>query len=218
MSLYYNKTPRVTVRRRAGRGSYQRATIDPILDEGLVGHLAFAVDGQPYTLPMLYARGEGELFLHGSPLSRLIRNLAKGVPACFTVTLLDGIVLARSAFHHSINYRSVVVLGTARVIGDREEKHEALRMLVEQTMPGRSHHVRGPSDEELLATEVVALAIREASAKVRSGPPIDAGRDYELPVWAGEVPLKLVPGEPVTDERCSEPIPDHVSDYGRAHV
>jgi uncharacterized protein len=218
MSLYYNKTKRVTVRRRAGRGAYDRETIDAILDEGFVGHLAFAVDGQPYALPMLYARGEGELFLHGSPLSRLIRSAASGIPVCFTVTLLDGIVLARSAFHHSINYRSVVVLGTARTVTDREEKHEALRMIVEQVARGRSEDARGPSDKELAATEVTALAIKEASAKARTGPPADAAEDYELPVWAGELPLKLVAGEPVADERCAAPEPAYLRAWGHAYA
>jgi uncharacterized protein len=218
MSLYYNKTRRVTVRRRAGRGAYDRETIDAILDEGFVGHLAFAADGQPYAVPMLYARGEGELFLHGSPVSRLIRSAASGVPVCFTVTLIDGIVFARSAFHHSVNYRSVVVLGTARAITDREEKHEALRMVVENVAAGRSDDARGPSDKELTATEVLTLAIQEASAKVRSGPPVDAAEDYGLPVWAGELPLKLVPGKPVADDRCAAPEPAYLRAWGHAYA
>src|SRR2546421_5306186 len=216
MSLYYNKTRRVTVRRRAGRGAYDRETIDAILDEGFVGHMAFNADGQPYAVPMLYARGEGELFLHGSPVSRLIRSAASGIPVCFTVTLIDGIVFARSAFHHSVNYRSVVVLGTARAITDREEKHEALRMVVENVAAGRSDDARGPSEKELAATEVLTLAIQEASAKVRSGPPVDAAEDYGLPVWAGELPLKLTADRPKPDRRCTVSIPSYVKRYGRA--
>jgi nitroimidazol reductase NimA-like FMN-containing flavoprotein (pyridoxamine 5'-phosphate oxidase superfamily) len=219
MSLYYNKTRRVTVRRRAGRGAYDRDTIDAILDEALVGHLAFtADDGQPYAIPMLYARGAGELFLHGSPLSRLIRSVGSGVPACFTVTLLDGIVFARSAFHHSLNYRSVVVLGTARPVSDREEKREALRMIVEQVASGRPEDVRGPSDKELSATEVLALTIHEASAKARTGPPADAAEDYGLPVWAGELPLKLVAGEPVPDDRCVAAEPAYLRAWGHEYA
>jgi uncharacterized protein len=218
MSLYYNKTKRVTVRRRAGRGAYDRETIDAILDEGFVGHMAFVADGQPYTVPMLYARGEGELLLHGSPMSRLVRAAASGIPVCFTVTLIDGIVFARSAFHHSVNYRSVVVLGTARAIADREEKHAALRLIVENVAPGRSDDARGPSEKELAATEVLALAIQEVSAKVRSGPPADAAEDYDLPVWAGELPLKLVPGEPLPDGRCAAPEPAYLRAWGHAYA
>jgi nitroimidazol reductase NimA-like FMN-containing flavoprotein (pyridoxamine 5'-phosphate oxidase superfamily) len=219
MSLYYNKTRRVTVRRRAGRGAYDRETIDAILDAALVGHLAFAADdGQPYAMPMLYARGEGELFLHGSPLSRLIQSVGTGVPACFTVTLLDGIVFARSAFHHSLNYRSVVVLGTARAITDPEEKREALRMVVEHVASGRPEDVRGPSDKELSATEVLALAIHEASAKARTGPPADAAEDYGLPVWAGELPLRLTPGDPIPDDRCTAPEPAYLRARGHEYA
>ncbi len=206
------------MRRQPRRGTYDRATIDAILDEGFVGHLAFAGDGQPYAIPMLYARGEGELFLHGSPLSRLVRGVASGIPVCFTVTLVDGIVFARSAFHHSINYRSAVILGTGRVIDDREEKHEALRLIVEHVARGRSDEVRGPSNGELKATEVLAVAISEASAKIRRGPPVDSARDYALPIWAGELPLSLQVGAPVPDDRCAAPVPHSVTDWRRAHA
>jgi uncharacterized protein len=218
MISYYNKTRRNTVRRRAGRARYDRATIDAILAEGMVGHVGFCSDGQPYVIPVLYALGEGELYLHGSPLSRLLGTLAGGVPMCLTVTLIDGLVLARSAFHHSVNYRSVVVLGEARDLADREEKLEALRLLVEHISPGRSADARGPSDQEVAATEVVALQIDEASAKIRTGPPVDAAEDYALPVWAGELPLGLRVGQPIPDERCSQPLPDYLNAYGRSHA
>ena len=216
MTLYYNKTPRTRVRRRAGRGHYDRATIHAILDEGLVAHVGVvSSDGQPFVMPMLYARHEDQIYLHGSPLSRLVRNLGDGVPMCLTVTLLDGLVLARSAFHHSVNYRSAVVLGEGRAVRDLYEKLEALRVIVERMVPGRSDEARGPSEQELDATEVVALTIDEASAKMRSGPPVDAGEDYALPVWAGVLPLGLAMGAPVADERCALPVPDYVADWTR---
>jgi nitroimidazol reductase NimA-like FMN-containing flavoprotein (pyridoxamine 5'-phosphate oxidase superfamily) len=233
MALYYNKSlsgelvqapgavgipagppsERSTVRRRAGRARYDREAIDAILDEGLVGHVAFAADGQPYAIPMLYVRRGDEIYLHGSPLSRLVGGAAGGIPICLTVTLLDGLVLARSAFHHSINYRSAVVLGAAHVVRSREQKLEALRALVERVMPGRSNDVRAPSDAELEATEVVGLLIEEASAKIRTGPPIDAADDYGLPVWAGELPLRLVADAPVPDPRCELSMPEYLSEY-----
>ena len=213
MLLYYNKTQRTRIRRRSGRGRYDRATIHAILDEGLVGHVGIASDDQPYVIPVLYARDGEQIYLHGSPLSRMLRNLAEGVPMCLTVTLLDGLVLARSAFHHSMNYRSVVVLGEGRAVRDRHEKQEALRVIVERMAPGRSEDARGPSAKELKATEVVVLPIAEASAKIRTGPPADAADDYELPVWAGVVPLGLSVGAPVADERCSVPVPDYVTDW-----
>jgi uncharacterized protein len=208
-------SPRTKVRRRAGRGRYGRATINAILDEGLVGHAALVADGQPYAIPMLYARDGEVLYMHGSPLSRLVSGLAEGVPVCFTVTLLDGLVLARSAFHHSVNYRSVVVLGEARAVRDREAKHAALTRIVEHAAAGRSADARGPSDPELDATEVLSLPLDEASAKIRTGPPVDAPEDYALPVWAGEVPLRVVVSEPVTDTRCSQPVPAYVRNYRR---
>jgi nitroimidazol reductase NimA-like FMN-containing flavoprotein (pyridoxamine 5'-phosphate oxidase superfamily) len=218
MSSYYNKTERITVRRRAGRGSYDRETIDAILDEGMVGHVGLVSDARPFVLPMLYARSDSHIYLHGSPISRLLGASAREADLCLTVTLIDGLVLARSAFHHSVNYRSVVVLGEGSPIRDRHEKREALRTIVEHVVPGRSEDVRGPNDQELDATEVVALAVREASAKIRTGPPVDAPEDYILPVWAGEVPLELSSGEPVTDPRCSARPPAYVRTYGRSHA
>lgn len=212
--MYYNKTENVTVRRHRERGVYDRASIEAILDAGLVAHVGFAVDGQPYVIPVLYVRDGQTVYLHGSPLSRLLGRLSEGVRACLTVTLTDGLVLARSAFHHSVNYRSAVVLGTATEVNDPAEKDMAMRRLVEHVIPGRSEEARGPSAGELKATEVVALAIEEASAKVRSGPPIDSGRDLRLPVWAGELPLRLTPGEPRPDEHCRLEVPDYVLAYG----
>jgi uncharacterized protein len=234
MSLYYNKShdgdrlsarpgerevarsARTTVRRRAGRGRYDRETIENILDEGLIGHVAFTAGGQPYAIPMLYARGAEHVYLHGSPVSRLVGRMAEGIALCMTVTLIDGLVLARSAFHHSVNYRSVVALGTGRAVRDRGEKLDALRAIVERVAPGRSDDVRGPSDPELQATEVVAMEIAEASAKIRSGPPVDAVEDYALPVWAGEVPLRMVPAAPLPDSRCTVPVPSYLNGYAHA--
>jgi nitroimidazol reductase NimA-like FMN-containing flavoprotein (pyridoxamine 5'-phosphate oxidase superfamily) len=201
---------RVTVRRRAGRGAYDRAAVDRILDEGLIGHVALVADGQPYAIPMLYVRRGDQLYLHGSPLSRLLGHAAGAAPICFTVTLLDGIVLARSAFHHSLNYRSVVVLGEARAVRDRSEKLAALEALVEHVVSGRTADARGPDEQELKATEVVALTLDEASAKARTGPPVDAAGDYALPVWAGEIPLRVTAGAPLPDGRCAVPVPDYL--------
>ncbi len=203
------------MRRRAGRGSYKRATIEAILDEGMVGHVGVVADGQPFVIPVLYARDGERVYLHGSPLSRLLGTLAQGAPMCLTVTLLDGLVLARSAFHHSMNYRSVVILGEGRPVRDPKEKHEALRMIVDHIVPGRSEEARAPSQKELKATEVIALTIEEASAKTRTGPPVDAGADLALPVWAGELPLSLAVGEPVPDDVNSIAVPDYVQSYAR---
>jgi uncharacterized protein len=204
------------VRRRAGRGDYKRQTIHEILDEGMVGHVGIVGDdGQPFVIPVLYARDGERVYLHGSPLSRLLSTLASGAPMCLTVTLLDGLVLARSAFHHSMNYRSVVVVGEGKAITDPEEKHAALRAIVEHIVPGRSDEARGPSPKELKVTEVIALTIDEASAKIRTGPPVDSKEDLGLPVWAGELPLSLEVGLPIADEHCSQPLPGYVRTYGR---
>jgi nitroimidazol reductase NimA-like FMN-containing flavoprotein (pyridoxamine 5'-phosphate oxidase superfamily) len=216
MISYYNKTDRSAVRRRAGRAAYDRETIDAILDEGLVAHLGIVGDGQPYVIPVLYARAGTRIYLHGSPLSRLLGTLVRSVPMCLTVTLLDGIVFARSAFHHSLNYRSVVVLGCGRALTDPDAKREALEVIVGHVARERPGDVRGPDDGELAATEVIALEIEEASAKIRTGPPVDAPADYALPAWAGELPLRLTAAEPIPDPRCAVPVPDYVSSYARA--
>jgi nitroimidazol reductase NimA-like FMN-containing flavoprotein (pyridoxamine 5'-phosphate oxidase superfamily) len=212
------KTPRTTVRRRTSRGKYDRPTVDAILDEGLIGHVAIEVDRQPYAMPMLYARCDEVLYLHGAPLSRLLKGLAEGIPMCLTVTLVDGLVLARSAFHSSVNYRSAMVIGRARAVRDRDEKLAALETLVEHMAPGRTREARGPSPQELRATEVIELPIEEASAKIRTGGPIDAARDYALPIWAGELPLGLTVGEPVTDERCTVPVSESARAWGEGRI
>jgi nitroimidazol reductase NimA-like FMN-containing flavoprotein (pyridoxamine 5'-phosphate oxidase superfamily) len=193
-------TPRTTVRRQPGRGHYDPLTIAAILDEGLVCHLGFVAEGQPFVIPTLYARRGDRIFVHGSAVSRMLRTLAGGVPACVTVTILDGLVLARSVFNHSMNYRSVVVLGTATVV-EGAEKVAALQVIAEHVAPGRWKEARGPSEIELKATLVLSLPIDEASAKVRSGPPEDEDEDYALPHWAGVLPLALVAGHPVADPR-----------------
>jgi nitroimidazol reductase NimA-like FMN-containing flavoprotein (pyridoxamine 5'-phosphate oxidase superfamily) len=189
------------VRRLPERGAYDEATILGILDSGLVAHLGFSTDDQPYVIPTIYGREGRTVFVHGSAASRLLRTLAGGTPMCLTVTLLDGLVLARSGFHHSMNYRSVVVLGRARVVEDREEKLRALDTIVNHVIPGRTSQVRGPSELELKATTVLALPIDEASAKIRTGPPKDDEDDYAWPCWAGVLPLGLRAGAPIADEK-----------------
>jgi nitroimidazol reductase NimA-like FMN-containing flavoprotein (pyridoxamine 5'-phosphate oxidase superfamily) len=194
------KTERTRVRRLPKRGAYDRETIDAILDEALVGHLAFAgVDGQPYAIPTLQARVGDEVWVHGSSASRTLRAVGEGIPACLTVTLVDGLVLARAIFNHSVNYRSVVVLGTARPVTERERKLAALEAFAERIAPGRWADARPPTEQELRATSIMSLPLDEASAKVRTGPPNDEEDDLALDVWAGVVPFETVRGEPVPD-------------------
>jgi nitroimidazol reductase NimA-like FMN-containing flavoprotein (pyridoxamine 5'-phosphate oxidase superfamily) len=208
-------TERTRVRRLAKRGQYDFETIHAILDEALICHVGFVVDGLPVVIPTIQWREGDTLYVHGSAAARMLRSLKDGVDACVTVTLLDGLVLARSAFHHSMNYRSVVVFGKAReVTGD--EKVRALESLVEHVVRGRSAEVRGPSESELRQTLVLALPIEEASAKVRTGPPIDEDEDYALPVWAGVLPLTLTPGVPVPDEGMAAELPGYLKDYRRS--
>jgi nitroimidazol reductase NimA-like FMN-containing flavoprotein (pyridoxamine 5'-phosphate oxidase superfamily) len=192
-------TDRTRVRRLAKRGAYDAATIHAILDEALICHVGFAVDGKPVVIPTIHWRDGDRLYVHGSGASHMLRNLRDGVEACVTVTLLDGLVLARSAFHHSMNYRSVVIFAKAVEVTDRDEKLRALEKLVEHIVPGRSAEVRAPNESELRQTLVLALPIEEASAKIRTGPPIDDDEDYSLPVWAGVVPITLTRGEPIED-------------------
>ena len=192
-------TDRTRVRRLPKRATYERETIHAILDEALVCHVGFVVDGAPVVIPTIHWRDGETLYVHGSAASRMLRTLKGGVEACVTVTLVDGLVLARSAFHHSMNYRSVVVFGTAREVTG-EEKNRALERLVEHIAPGRAADVRPPNEAELKQTLVLALPLEEASAKIRTGGPVDDEEDYALPVWAGVVPLKLTRGEPVRDE------------------
>ena len=200
-------TPRTRVRRLPKRGGYDRATIDPILDEALIAHLGFVVDGQPYVIPTLHARLGDAVYVHGSAASRTLKHLAQGFPACLTVTLVDGVVLARSIFNHSLNYRSVVVLGHAEWIKERKEKLEALVAFSERILPGRWDEVREPTAKELKATSILRLPITEASAKVRGGPPGDEEADYAIPVWAGVIPAALVQGTPIPDPRLAFDLP-----------
>jgi hypothetical protein len=208
---------RARPRRHAERGTTERAVVDAILDEGLVAHVGFVVDGQPYVIPMGYARDGDRILLHGSVKSRLMSALAAGVPACVTVTHLDGVVLARSTFHSSMNYRSAVVFGATRAIEDPAEKRRALDLLTEHLIPGRGADARGPDEGELAATQVVELSIEEATAKVRTGPPKDRVGDERLPIWAGVVPLAMEPGEPEPAPDLPDGIerPDYVAGYRR---
>ncbi|MCU1236882.1 MAG: hypothetical protein JWP63_4849 [Candidatus Solibacter sp.] len=193
----FSPTARTQVRRLAQRGVYDRQEVYAILDEGYLCHVGFALDGQPYVIPTGYARLGDEIFIHGSPASRMLRAMGDGVDVCVTVTLVDGFVFSRSAFHHSMNYRSVVMLGRARVLADPAEKMIAMRRFTNHILPGRFEEVRPPSDAELRGTMVLALPLEEVSAKVRKGPPIEEAGDVPLPVWAGVVPLHTTPGVPV---------------------
>ena len=206
---------RTTVRRLPQRGVYDRAAIHQILDKGLVCHVGFVIEGQPYVIPMVYVRVEERVYLHGSRASRMLRALAGGVEACITVTLVDGLVLARSAFHHSMNYRSAVVFGTGAAVEGSAEKGAVLHALSEHLVPGRWQEIRGPNEKELQQTLVVAIPIREASAKIRTGPPLDDEEDHALPTWAGVLPLRQMPSQPVPDPRLPPdiPVPLHVKRY-----
>ncbi len=208
---------RTTINRIPARGVYDRATIDAILDEATICHVGFMADGQPFVIPTIHVRVGDRLCLHGSHGSRMLRILKTGAPVCVTVTLLDGLVLARSAFHHSMNYRSVVVLGSACEVTDQTRKRAILDALVEQVVPGRTADARGASVNEMDATAVVSIPIDECSAKVRTGPPGDEEADYALPVWAGVIPLTLQPGTPLTDPRLTPGIetPEYVLNYTR---
>jgi len=214
-TIVLEQTPRTTLKRLPKRGTFDRETIYSILDEALLCHVGFAVNSSPVVIPTIHWRQEDKLYFHGSAASRMLRSLRDGVEACVTVTLLDGLVLARSAFHHSMNYRSVVVFGTAYEVVDREEKLRALDALVEHVMRGRSANVRSPNESELRQTLLLALPIEEASAKIRTGPPLDDDEDYALPVWAGVLPCALTFGAPVTDERSVADVPEYVTAYAR---
>jgi len=202
--IVLEQTERTKVKRLPDRASYDRETIYAIVDEALICHVGFAVDNQPFVIPTIHWRDGDTLYFHGSAASRMLRTLRGGVDACVTITLLDGLVLARSAFHHSMNYRSVVVFGKAREVADRDEKLRALARLVEHITPDRAAAVRPPSESELRQTLVLALPLDEASAKIRSGPPIDDEADYALPVWAGVVPIALTKGEAIDDEAVGD--------------
>jgi nitroimidazol reductase NimA-like FMN-containing flavoprotein (pyridoxamine 5'-phosphate oxidase superfamily) len=207
---------RTTVKRHPERGAYDRATIDAILDEALICHLGFVVDGQPFVIPTIHARDGDVLYIHGSPGSRLLRKVKESLDVCVTATLLDGLVLARSVYNHSMNYRSVVVLGHAHEVTDREEKLRAMERVVEHVVPGRWADARQPNEDELKGTTILAISLEEASAKIRSGPPTDDKADLTLPVWAGVIPLELVPSEPITDDGVDGAPPRYASSYVRA--
>jgi nitroimidazol reductase NimA-like FMN-containing flavoprotein (pyridoxamine 5'-phosphate oxidase superfamily) len=216
-SEHLTPTYRSTIKRLPKRGNYERTIVEQILDEGLVCHVGFVVDSQPFVIPTAYGRVGDRLYIHGSPASRMLRTLQGGIEVCVNVTLLDGLVLARSAFHHSMNYRSVVVFGTATTVEDADEKLEALRAFTEHVVPGRWAQVRPPTRQEVAGTLVLSLPLTEASAKVRTGPPVDDEADYELPVWAGEIPLHLTASEPISDSRLLSGIgiPAYASHYTR---
>lgn len=210
-------TPRTQLARHPERGSYDRQSVYAILDEALICHIGFAVEGQPYVLPTTHARIDDKLYVHGSVANRMLKTLRGGAPVCVTVTLIDGLVLARSAFHTSMNYRSVVILGTATEVTDPEHKRGAFAALVEHVLPGRSAHVRAPTDQEIRATSVLCLPITEASAKARTGGPLDAEADYGLPCWAGVVPLAVQAQAPIPDSRLAPgvSVPGEVAVYQR---
>src|ERR1700689_5360023 len=193
-------TARTRVVREAERAAYDRETVYQILDEGFLCHVGFAIEGQPFVIPTSYGRVDASLYIHGSAASRMLRQMKDGVAVCVTVTLLDGLVLARSIFNHSMNYRSGMVLGKATLVDDPEEKLEALRLLSEHILPGRWADARQPNERELKQTSVLKLPIEEFSAKVRTGPAVDDEEDYSFPTWAGVVPLEMTVGTPLDDE------------------
>ena len=213
----FETTERTRIRRKPQRASYDVAAVEAILAEGLYCHVGFSVDGQPYVVPTIYARIENRMYIHGSAASRMLRTIGERMPVCITVTLLDGLVLARSTFHHSMNYRSVVILGEATEVTERDEKMTALKAIVDHVMVGRWEDVRQPSDQELKATSVIRVPLDEVSAKIRTGPPVDDDEDYQLDCWAGEVPLTLVSQAPVADPllRSGIALPGYARDYRR---
>lgn len=217
MSEDFTPTGRTRVVREPQRGVYDRETIFKILDEGMVCHVGFSPDGQPFVIPTLYARVGDAIYFHGSAASRMLRGVEGGTNVCLTVTLTDGIVLARSVFNHSMNYRSVVALGKATLVEAPQEKLEALRAFTEKILPGRWKDARQPNEKELKATSILRLPLSEVSAKVRIGPPEDDEPDYALPVWAGVIPLRVVASAPIRDEKCDLgiPLPSYAAHYTR---
>ena len=211
------KTPKTQVKRAPKRGHYDFDTVASILDEGLVCHVGFVVDEQPFVIPTAYGRIGDKVYIHGASASRLLKSLSTGIDVCLTVTLLDGLVLARSVYHHSMNYRSVVLFGTAQTVVEPAEKMTALKAFTEHVMRGRWDDVRSPNPAELAATSVLSLPIAEASAKIRTGPPIDDAADYDLPVWAGVLPFTPASGAPISDPQLPQEIsvPDNVRNYSR---
>jgi nitroimidazol reductase NimA-like FMN-containing flavoprotein (pyridoxamine 5'-phosphate oxidase superfamily) len=218
MSETQMPTARTRVVREPKRGAYDRDTVYRILDEGFLCHVGFVVDGQPFVIPTSYGRKDASLYIHGSAASRMLRQMQNnGAPVCVTITLLDGLVLARSVFNHSMNFRSVVILGNATLVDDPEEKLAALRILAEHILPGRWDDARQPNDRELKATSVLRVPIEEFSAKVRTGPPIDDEEDYAFPTWAGVLPLEMKAGKPIDDAGMLSGIetPEYVRNYCR---
>lgn len=212
-------TPRTKLGRLPERGRHERETINAILDEGFVCHVGFVADGQPFVIPTGYGRKDDHIYFHGSAASRMLRNLSGGIPVCVTVTLVDALVLARSIFHHSMNYRSVVVLGKATLVDDRDEKWNALRVISDNIIRGRWDEVREPSEQEMKATAVMKVPITEASAKIRTGPPKDDKEDQDLRIWAGLLPLQTRPLEPLMDPamKVQMDVPESVRNYRRKH-
>lgn len=213
----FTPTERTQVRRLPDRGKYDAETVHAILDAAFVCHVGFVVNEQPFVIPTNFGRAGDLLYLHGSSASRMLKTLAGGIAVCVTVTLVDGLVLARSAFHHSVNYRSVVILGRATTVEKPEEKMSALHAFTEHVMRGRWRDVRPPTDLELKATTVLALRLAEVSAKIRTGPPKDDAEDYALPIWAGVLPLPVVPGAPIADPKLNPALepPENVRRYLR---
>ncbi len=213
----FTRTPQTTLKRLPERGAFDRGTVYRILDEAFVCHVGFVVDGRPFVIPTAYGRVGDTLYIHGSAASRMQRALSKQIPVCVTVTLVDGLVLARSAFHHSINYRSVVIFGQATVVEDSTEKMRALEAFTEHIVAGRWQEIREPNEKELKVTTVLALPLVEVSAKIRTGEPKDDDEDYAIPIWAGELPLLTLTGAPVGDSHTplNLPPPDYVLNYDR---
>ncbi len=211
----YPRNERNTVRRRAERGRYDRDTVYSILDSSFLCHLGFVSDGQPFVIPTLYGREGDTIFVHGSSVSRMLRDLSEGIRACVTVTIVDGMVLARSAFHHSMNYRSVTAFGTGSEVSDPDEKLHALKLISDNVLPGRWEDARLPTANELNVTSVISIPIEDAAAKIREGDPKDDAKDYELPVWAGILPITSFIGGPIPDTKLEEGIevPDYLDDF-----
>jgi uncharacterized protein len=208
-------TDRTTIRRQSQRARYERDLVDAVIDEALSCHVGFAIDGRPWVVPTIHARIDDVLYLHGAVANHMLRAISGGIEACVTITLVDALVLARSAFHHSMNYRSVMVFGRATIVDDPDEKWAALHALVEHVVPGRMAEARPPSDAELRKTSVLRLPISEASAKVRTGGPIDDPEDLALPVWAGQLPLSTAYGSVVAEPDTTATVPAYVTGYRR---
>jgi uncharacterized protein len=213
----FTKTEKSRIKRLPKRGHYDRETLHRILDEALICHVGFVENGQPFVIPINFARVDDTIVLHGAKASRLLRHIEAGNPVCVETTIVDGLVLARSVFHHSVNYRSVVLFGKGHLIEDQDEKLAALKAITEHLIPGRWQETRPPNRKEMNATTVVSIKIEEASAKVRVGPPVDDEDDYALPVWAGILPLHETPLSPIRDEPLAEsiPLPDYIAHYSR---